>query len=150
VSATIRAPFATVSNRLEAWRQGIASEGGSDHQDQAASFVTGPARDWGMTNMAWRIVLAGYVASYLVAIAIERHGLANLSHRGQMTALELFLTAPFAWGYVAYALQRGSIHWSSLWRSTTLERDDRPVAYWLAVGFVFFYGALLIVLGLNR
>ncbi len=103
-----------------------------------------------MTNTAWRIVLAAYITFYLVAIAIERHGLANLSHRGPMTALELFLTAPFAWGYVAYALQRGLIHWSSLWRSTTIERDDRPVAYWLAVGFVFLYGALLIVLGLNR
>jgi hypothetical protein len=103
-----------------------------------------------MTIMAWRIVLGVYMAFYVLAIAIERHGLANLSHRGPMTALELFLTAPFAWGYVTYALQRGSIHWSSLWRSTTIERDDRPVAYWLAVAFVFFYGALLIVLGLNR
>jgi hypothetical protein len=33
---------------------------------------------------------------------------------------------------------------------TTIERDDRPVAYWLAVAFFFSYGALLIVLGLNR
>jgi len=99
-----------------------------------------------MTNMAWRIVLAVYLAFYLVAIAIERHGLANLFHRGPMTAAELFLTAPFAWGYAAYALQSGSIHW----RFTTVERDDRPVAYWLAVAFFFLYGALLIVLGLNR
>jgi hypothetical protein len=99
-----------------------------------------------MTNMAWRIVLAVYIAFYLMAIAIERHGLENLSHRGPMTAAELFLTAPFAWGYVAYALQRGSIHW----RFTTFERDDRPVAYWLAVAFVFSYGVLLIALGLNR
>ena len=53
-------------------------------------------------------------------------------------------------GYVAYALQSGSIHWSALWRFTTLERDDRPVAYWLAVGFFFFYGVLLIVLGVKR
>ena len=67
-----------------------------------------------------------------------------------MTAAELFLTVPFAWGYVAYALQSGSIQWSALWRFTTIERDDRPVAYWLAVGFVFLYGVLLIVLGLNR
>jgi hypothetical protein len=103
-----------------------------------------------MTNRAWRIVLAGYVAFYLVAIAIERHGLANLSHRGPMTAAELFLTAPLAWGYVAYALQSGSIHWSRFWRLTTVERDDRPVAYWLAVAFFFLYGVLLIVLGLNR
>jgi hypothetical protein len=103
-----------------------------------------------MTNMAWRIVLAAYMAFYLVAIAIERHGFANLSHRGPMTAAELFLTVPFAWGYVAYALQSGSIQWSALWRFTIIERDDRPVAYWLAVGFVFLYGVLLIVLGLNR
>jgi hypothetical protein len=103
-----------------------------------------------MTNMAWRIVLAVYMAFYVVAIAIERHGLANLSNRGPMTALELFLTAPFAWGYAAYALQSGSIHWSILWRFTTVERDDRPVAYWLAVAFLFLYGVLLIVLGLNR
>jgi hypothetical protein len=103
-----------------------------------------------MTNMAWRIVLAVYMAFYLVAIAIERHGLANLSHRGPMTALELFLTAPFALGYVAYALQSGSIHWSIFWRFTTVERDEKPVAYWLAVAFVFLYGAFLIDLGLNR
>jgi hypothetical protein len=31
-----------------------------------------------------------------------------------------------------------------------VERDDRPVAYWLAVAFFFFYGAFLIVLGLKR
>jgi hypothetical protein len=103
-----------------------------------------------MTNMAWRIVLATYMAFYIVAIAIERNGLANLSHRGPMSAAELFLTVPFAWGYVAYALQTGSIHWSALWRFTTVERDDRPVAYWLAVGFFFSYGALLIVLGVKR
>jgi hypothetical protein len=103
-----------------------------------------------MTNMAWRIVLAVYMVCYVAAIAIERHGLANLSHRGPMTASELFLTAPFAWGYVAYALQSGSIHWSRFWRLTTIERDDRPVAYWLAVAFFFLYGAFLIVLGLNR
>src|ERR1700677_3372617 len=100
--------------------------------------------------MAWRIALAVYMAFYVMAIAIERHGLANLSHRGPMTALELFLTAPFAWGYLAYALQSGSIHWSMFWRFTTVERDDNPVAYWLAVAFFFSYGALLIVLGLNR
>lgn len=103
-----------------------------------------------MTNMAWRIVLAVYIAFYVVAIAIERHGLGNLSNRGPMTAFELFLTVPFAWGYVAYALQRGSIHWSRYWRITTVERDDNPVAYWLAVAFFFLYGALLIVLGLKR
>jgi hypothetical protein len=89
-----------------------------------------------MTNMAWRIVFAVYIAFYLVAIAIERHGLANLSNRGPMTALELF--------------QSGAIHWSAYWRFTTVERDDRPVAYWLAVAFFFFYGAFLIVLGLKR
>jgi hypothetical protein len=99
-----------------------------------------------MTNMAWRIVLAVYMVFYLAAIAIERHGLANLSHRGPMTAFELFLTAPLAWGYVAYALQSGSIHW----RFTTVDRDDSPVAYWLTVAFVFLYGAFLIVLGLKR
>jgi len=98
----------------------------------------------------WRIALAVYLAFYIVAIAIERHGLANLSRRGPMSAAELFLTVPFAWGYVAYALQSRSIHWSSLWRITTVERDDRPVAYWLAVGFFFLYGALLIVLGVKR
>jgi hypothetical protein len=103
-----------------------------------------------MTNMAWRIALAVYIAFYIMAIAIERHGLANLSHRGPMTGLELFLTAPLAWGYVAYALQSGSIHWSRFWRLTTVERGDRPVAYWLAVAFYFLYGALLIVLGINR
>jgi hypothetical protein len=37
-----------------------------------------------------------------------------------------------------------------LWRFTILERDERPVAYWVAVGFFFFYGALLIVLGVKR
>src|ERR1700733_586833 len=103
-----------------------------------------------MSNMAWRLVLVVYLALYVVAIAIERHGLANLSHRGPMSAAELFLTVPFAWGYMAYALQSGTIHWSALWRFTTVERDDRPVAYWLAVGFLFLYGALLIVLGVNR
>jgi hypothetical protein len=103
-----------------------------------------------MSNMAWRIVLGIYVAFYLVAIAIERHGFASLSQRGPMTALELFLTVPFAWGYLAYAIQSGSIQWSALWRFTTIERDDRPVAYWLAVGFVFSYGVLLIILGVNR
>ena len=101
--------------------------------------------------MVWRIVLAAYVAFYLVVIAIERHGVANLSARGPMTALELFLTVPFAWGYVAYALRSGSIHWSAWWRFTTLERDDRPLAYWLAVGFVFLYGVLWhVILGVNR
>jgi hypothetical protein len=103
-----------------------------------------------MTTMAWRILLAVYIAFYVVAIAIERHGFANLSSRAPMTALELFLTVPFAWGYVAYALQCGSIHWSRYWRITNVERDDNPVGYWLAVAFFFFYGALLIVLGLNR
>jgi hypothetical protein len=103
-----------------------------------------------MTNMVWRIVLAVYMTFYILAIAVERHGLANLSNRGPMTALELFLTVPFAWGYVAYALQSGSIHWSAYWRITTVERDDKPVPYWLAVAFFFSYGAFLIVLGLNR
>jgi hypothetical protein len=103
-----------------------------------------------MTNRAWRIVLAVYIAFYVMAIAIERHGLANLSNRAPMTALELFLTVPLAWGYVAYALQSRSIQWSAYWRITTVERDDRPVAYWLAVAFFFSYGAFLIVLGLKR
>jgi hypothetical protein len=103
-----------------------------------------------MTNMGWRIVLGAYIAFYVVAIAIERHGLANLSEHGPMTALELFLTVPFAWGYVAYALQSGSIHWQAYWRNTTIERDDRPVAYWSVVAFFFLYGAFLIVLGLKR
>jgi hypothetical protein len=103
-----------------------------------------------MTTMAWRILLAAYMAFYVAAIAIERHGFANLSQRGPMTALELFLTAPFAWGYVAYALQSRSIHWSSYWRFTTVERDDKPVTYWLVVAFFLSYGAFLIVLGLNR
>lgn len=103
-----------------------------------------------MNNKAWRIVLAAYLAFYVVAIVVERHGVTNFFQRGQMTALELFLTVPFAWGYGAYALQSGSIHWSSAWRSTTLERDDKPVGYWLAVAFCFSYGVLLIVLGLNR
>jgi hypothetical protein len=103
-----------------------------------------------MNNFAWRLALVVYTAFYVVAIAIERHGLASLSPRGPMTALELFLTVPFAWGYVAYALQSGSIRWQSLWRITTVGRDDRPVAYWLVVGFFFLYGALLIVLGAKR
>jgi hypothetical protein len=103
-----------------------------------------------MSTTAWRILLVVYMAFYFVAIAIERHGLANLSQRGPMTALELFLTVPFAWGYVAYALQSGSIHWSSYWRLTTVEREDRPVAYWLAVAFFFLYGAFLVGLGLHR
>jgi|SRR5476649_86380 hypothetical protein len=103
-----------------------------------------------MTNKIWRIALAGYVAFYFVAIAIERHGLANLFHRGPMTASELFLTAPFFWGYAVYALQIRSIHGSTQWRLTTIERDDRPTAYWLTVAFYFSYGALLIVLGLKR
>jgi hypothetical protein len=103
-----------------------------------------------MTDMAWRIALAAYIAFYIVAIAIERHSIAILSDRGPMTALELFLTVPFAWGYVAYALQSGSIHWSAYWRLTTVERDDKPATYWLAVAFYFLYGALLIVLGLHR
>lgn len=103
-----------------------------------------------MTSKVWRIILALYIAFYLLAIAFERHGLTNLFHGGPMTALELFLAVPFAWGYVAYALQSGSIQWSAMWRLTTLERDDRPLAYWSAVGFVFLYGVLLIILGINR
>jgi hypothetical protein len=103
-----------------------------------------------MTNTAWRFALAGYMAFYCVAIAIERHGLANFFHRGPMTASELFLTAPFFWGYAAYALQSGSIQGSTMWHFTTIERDERPTAYWLTVAFYFSYGALMIVLGLNR
>jgi hypothetical protein len=103
-----------------------------------------------MTNTAWRFALAGYIAFYFVAIAIERHGFASFFHRGPMTAPELFLTAPFFWGYTAYALQTGSIHGSTQWRLTTIERDERPTAYWLTVAFYFSYGALLIVLGLKR
>ncbi len=103
-----------------------------------------------MTKRDWLILLAVYVAFYVVAIAVERHGVANLSDRGPMTAFELFLTVPFAWGYVAYALQSGSIHWSRYWRITTVERDDNPVGYWLAVAFFFLYGAILIVLSINR
>lgn len=103
-----------------------------------------------MTSTVWRIALTAYVVFYCVAIALERHGLANFFHHGPMTASELFLTAPFFWGYTAYALQSGSIHGTSRWHVTTIERDDRPAAYWLAVAFYFSYGALMIVLGLHR
>jgi hypothetical protein len=96
-----------------------------------------------MTDKAWRFALVGYMAFYCLAIAIERHGLANFFHRGPMTALDLFLTVPFFWGYTAYALQSGSIHGSSRWHVTTIERDDRPAFY-------FSYGGLMIVLGLHR
>jgi hypothetical protein len=103
-----------------------------------------------MTDKAWRFALVGYMAFYCLAIAIERHGSANFFHRGPMTASELFLTAPFFWGYTAYALQRRSIHGASRWQAITIERDDRPAAYWLTVAFYFSYGAFMIVLGLHR
>ena len=103
-----------------------------------------------MTDKAWRFALAGYIAFYFLAIAIERHGFANLFHRGPMTASGLFLTAPFFWGYTAYPVQRGSIHGASRWHVTTVDRYDRPAAYWLTVAFYFSYGALLIILGLHR
>jgi hypothetical protein len=103
-----------------------------------------------MTDKAWRFALAGYIAFYCLAIAIERHGLANPFQRAPMTASELFLTVPFFWGYTAYALQRGSIHGASGWQITTIERDDRPVAYWLTVAFYSSYGAFMIILGLHR
>jgi hypothetical protein len=103
-----------------------------------------------MTDKTWRFALAGYVAFYCLAIAIERHGLASPFQRAPMTASELFLTVPFFWGYTAYALLHGSIHGASGWQIKTIERDDRLAAYWLTVAFYFLYGVFLIVLGLHR
>lgn len=103
-----------------------------------------------MTNTRWRIAFAVYVIFWFLAIAMEHHGLMAIFHRAPMTALDLFLTVPFFWGYVIYALQNRLVHWTIRWRLTPIERDDRPIGYWLTVAVYFLYGAFLIVLGLIR
>lgn len=103
-----------------------------------------------MTNTRWRIAFAVYAIFWFLTVALEHRGLTSIFHREPMTALDLFLTVPFFWGYVIYALQNRLVHWTTRWRPTVIERDDRPVGYWLIVAFYFLYGACLIALGLNR
>lgn len=103
-----------------------------------------------MTDTRWRIALAVYVIFWFLTIAMEHHGLTAIFHREPMTGLDLILTVPFFWGYGIYALQNRLVHWTTRRRLTVIERDDRPIGYWLIVAIYFLYGVFLLALGLNR
>jgi predicted small integral membrane protein len=103
-----------------------------------------------MTNMAWRIVLATYMAFYIVAYCDRTAWpCKSLSPRADVRR-GVVPDCAVRVGLCGLCTSNRLNPLVGLWRFTTVERDDRPVAYWLAVGFFFLYGALLIVLGVKR
>jgi hypothetical protein len=75
---------------------------------------------------------ATYLVFYVVAIAIERHGL----ERGPMSPVDRILTAPILWGFALYGVQRGSV----MGRFSRIDRSANPFTFWITVTFEFLFG----------
>jgi hypothetical protein len=98
-----------------------------------------------MDSRTWRNLGLAYLAFFLVAIAIARHGLEGLARRGPMSPLELILAAPMLFGYGIYAAATGSV----LWRWSSTERSENPVAFWCMVAFFVLFGVFLFSKGIH-
>jgi hypothetical protein len=94
-----------------------------------------------MTNNSWRNLAVTYLALYMVAIAIERHGF----ERGPMSPIERILTAPILWGFAVYGFQRGSV----LGRFSWIDRSEKPFSFWTLTAFEFLYGLFLFCWGIR-
>jgi hypothetical protein len=94
-----------------------------------------------MTSRAQLYLAVTYLVFYVVAIAIERHGL----ERGPMSPLERILTAPILWGLAVYGVQRGSV----MGRFSWIDRSESPIAFWLTVTFEFLFGLFLFCWGIR-
>jgi hypothetical protein len=94
-----------------------------------------------MTNNSWRNLAVTYLALYMVAIAIERHGF----ERGPMSPIERILTAPILWGFAVYGFQRGSV----LGRFSWIDRSEKPFSFWTLIAFEFLYGLFLFCWGIR-
>ena len=82
-----------------------------------------------MTSRTQLYLAVTYLVFYVVAIAIERHGL----ERGPMSPLERILTAPILWGLAVYGVQAGFREGSFSW----IAPSDRPFFFFPPLFFVF-------------
>jgi hypothetical protein len=94
-----------------------------------------------MTSKTQRYLAVAYLVLYVVAIAIERHGL----ERGPMSPIERILTAPILWGFVVYGVQRGSV----IGRCSWVNRSENPLTFWIIVTIEFLFGLFLFCWGIR-
>ncbi len=94
-----------------------------------------------MTSKTWRRLVVAYLAFYVVAIAIERHGL----NRGPMSAMEKILTAPILWGFAVYGVGGGS----AMGRFSWVDRLENPVGFRIIITFAFLFGLFLFCWGIR-
>jgi hypothetical protein len=94
-----------------------------------------------MTSKTQRYLAGTYLVFYVVAIAIERHGL----ERGPMSPIERILTAPILWGFAVYGIQRGSVMGGFSW----VDRSENPLIFWITVSFGFLFALFLICWGVR-
>ena len=94
-----------------------------------------------MTSKSWRYLAVTYLVLYLVAIAIERHGL----QRGPMSPIERIITAPILWGLAVYGVQSGSV----MGRFSWVDRSENPLTFWIIVTFEFLFGLFLFCWGIR-
>jgi hypothetical protein len=95
-----------------------------------------------MTSRMWRYLTVTYLAFYVAAIAIERHG---FFERGPMTPVEKILTAPIMWGLAVYGVQEGSV----MGRFSWVDRSEKPSTFWIIVTFEVLYGLFLFCWGVR-
>ena len=93
-----------------------------------------------MTSKTWRNLAVTYLASYVVAIAIERHGL----ERGLMSPMERILTAPILWGFAVYGVLGGSVMGRLAW----VDRPENPITFWIIVTVEMLFGLFLFCWGI--
>jgi hypothetical protein len=94
-----------------------------------------------MTSKRWRYLAVTYLVLYLVAIAIERHGL----QRGPMSPIERIITATILWGLAVYGVQSGSV----MGRYSWIDRSENPLTFWFIVTFEFLFGLFLFCWGIR-
>jgi hypothetical protein len=94
-----------------------------------------------MTDRAWRFLLFGYLAPYLIAIGLEVH----YRHPASMTPLAMMLTAPIVLGFAAHGVQFGYVRG----RFSRVEREDSPVTFWINIGFYVAFGLGMFCWGLR-
>ena len=94
-----------------------------------------------MTSKTWRNLAVTYLAFYVVAIAIERHGI----ERGPMSPLERILTAPILWGFAVYGVLGGSVMGRFAW----VDHSESPITFWIIVTSAFLFGLFLFCWGIR-
>jgi hypothetical protein len=94
-----------------------------------------------MTSKTWRYLATTYLVVYVVAIAIERHGL----ERGPMSPMDMILSAPILWGFAVHGIQQGSLPGRYSW----VDRPETPFAFWIIVTCGFLYGLFLFCWGIR-